>query len=56
MRGEAGFLLAGSVAILALIQLLVLVQTIRRRSREVDIAPGLWQGRDYRCPGWSPGG
>ena len=44
-------MLAGSVAILALILLLVLVRIMRRRSREVDNTPGLWQGRDYRCPG-----
>jgi hypothetical protein len=51
MGAEVGLMLAGLVAILALVLLLVLVRIIRRRSREVASTPALWEGRDYRCPG-----
>ena len=51
MGAEMGLLLAGLVAILALVLLLHLLRTIRRRSREVAGTPALWEGRDYRCPG-----
>ena len=50
MSPGTGLLLAGFVAILGLILLLVLVRSIQRRSREVGATPGLWDGRDYRCP------
>jgi len=39
MGSEAGLLLAGTVAILGLILLLVLVRSIQRRSREVEAPP-----------------
>lgn len=51
MGAEMGLLLAGVVAILALVLLLLLVRMIQRRSREVASTPALWEGRDYRCPG-----
>ena len=51
MGAEMGLLLAGVVAILALLLLLVLVRIIPRRSQEVASTPALWEGRDYRCPG-----
>lgn len=51
MGAEMGLLLAGVVAILALVLLLLLVRMIQRRSREVASTPALWEDRDYRCPG-----
>lgn len=50
MGSETGLLLAGSVAILGLILVLVLVRWIQRRNREVEATSRLWEGRDYRCP------
>ncbi len=50
MAAEMGLILAGLVAILALMLLLVLLRIVHRRSLEVASTPALWEGRDYRCP------
>lgn len=51
MTAGMGMGLAGLVAILALMLLLVSMRRIRRRGLEVPDTPALWEGRDYRCPG-----
>ena len=42
--------LTGLAAILVLLFLLWVLRRIGRGTREVTGGPGLWDGRDYRCP------
>jgi hypothetical protein len=51
MSAEMAYATVAVVAILPLLLLLLLVRWFRKRQREVDASPGLWSGRDYRCPG-----
>lgn len=43
--------LAVVAAVGVLLALLFIMGRIRRQSRTIDETPGLWAGRDYRCPG-----
>jgi hypothetical protein len=50
MQVGAATFSAALLALGVLLALLWIVRRIQRTTRTVPEAPGLWEGRDYRCP------
>lgn len=44
-------ILAGAIAVIALLLLLLVVRSTARRNREIAESAGLWTERGYQCPG-----
>lgn len=55
MSAWLGTAVAAVTGVLALLALLVIVRSIRRRNLETPASPDLWSGRGYQCPSCGAG-